>query len=169
MPKKNMLAGKRILIVDDEPDVLQIVSSELPMCEVKTAVSFDEAKEALNTRYYDLVILDIMGVKGFELLEIAKQKKVIPVMLTAHALSVDNTKKSYEKGAAFFIPKEKMADIQELLNDIFEAKARGKSTWQRWLDRLDWYYSNRFGPDWKESDKEFWGRILNGEDPNRLK
>ena len=169
MPKNDLLAGKRVLLVDDEGDVLQTLSALLPMCTVETAASFDEARAALNTRYFDLAVLDIMGVNGFELLEIAKEKKVIPVMLTAHALSVENTKKSFEKGAAFFIPKERIADIAELLNDILQARAEKKSTWQRWLERLDWYYNNRFGPNWKESDKEFWRRILNGEDPNRLK
>jgi DNA-binding NtrC family response regulator len=169
MPKKDLLAGKRVLIVDDEEDVLQTLSALLSMCEVETASSFDQARAALNTRYFDLAVLDIMGVNGFELLKIAEERKVIPVMLTAHALSVENTKKSYEMGAAFFIPKEEMADIAGFLNDILEAKAEKRSTWKRWLDRLDWYYRNRFGPDWKESDKEFWGRILNGEDPKRLK
>jgi hypothetical protein len=43
---------------------------------------------------FDLVILDIMGVDGFILLPLASRKKVPTVMLTANALSVQDTIKS---------------------------------------------------------------------------
>lgn len=163
MAKKNQLMGKRVLIVDDERDILATLSDLLSMCEVVKASTFDEAKKALNKQKFDIAILDIMGVNGYELLEISKDRKVIPVMLTAHALNIAETKKSYLKGAAFYIPKEEMAKIVTFLNDVLEAKEAGRSTWHRWLDRLGWYYDNRFGPDWKDSDKEFWDQILDRE------
>ncbi len=47
----------------------------------------DETKKLLDYEHFDMAILDIMGVEGFELLEIAREKEVIAVMLTAHALS----------------------------------------------------------------------------------
>lgn len=169
MPKKKLLTGKKILIVDDEPDILETLSELLPMCEIETASSFAEAEDALQNRFFDLTILDIMGVRGYDLLEIAKEKKVTAVMLTAHALSVEDTKKSFEKGASFFIPKDEIANIADFLVDILDAKTKGKSTWSKWLDRLEWYYHNRFGPNWKESDKEFWGQIMNGKDPKNFK
>ena len=160
MAKKELLAGKKVLIVDDEPDILETLSSLLSMCEVVTASTFEEAKKAFESQAFDLAILDIMGVKGYELLEIAKERKVTPVMLTAHALSVEETKKSYLKGAALYVPKDEMVNIVTLLEDVLEAGGAGKSTWSRWMDRLGWYYDNRFGPDWKDSDKEFWDKIL---------
>ena len=98
MGKKDLLDGKRILIVDDEPDVLDTLAELLPMCRVTKASSFDEAKEVLDSQYFNMAILDIMGVDGYELLEIAKKKDVIAVMLTAHALSPEDTVKSYEGG-----------------------------------------------------------------------
>ena len=48
MEKKNMLDGKRILIVDDEPDVLESLVELLSMCQVTKASTFDEAKEMLE-------------------------------------------------------------------------------------------------------------------------
>ncbi len=46
------------------------------MCKTDTASSFDEAKELLEKYKYDITILDIMGVKGFELLEIVTQSGI---------------------------------------------------------------------------------------------
>lgn len=156
MAKKHLLEGKRILIVDDEADVLEALEDLLSMCDIVNASRFDEAKELLETLYFDIAILDIMGVDGYRLLEIANQKRVMAVMLTAHALSPDNIVKSYKEGAASYVPKDEMADITTFLADIFEAKEKGKSFWWRWLDRLDAYCEKKFGADWKNRDKAFW-------------
>jgi nucleotide-binding universal stress UspA family protein/CheY-like chemotaxis protein len=150
MVKRGLLEGKKVLIVDDEPDVLEILEEFLPMCEVTTAATFNEAKGLLETRDFDLAILDIMGVDGYELLKIAKQKKVLPVMLTAHAMTAEDTVKSYRDGAASYIPKEKMSDITTYLNDVLEAQARGDSSWWRWLQRFGTFYDKKFGSDWKD-------------------
>jgi DNA-binding NtrC family response regulator len=157
MTQKDLLEGKRILIVDDEPDVLETLEEFLTMCDVTKATTFEKAKNLLETRDFDLAILDIMGVKGYELLEVATQKNIIAVMLTAHALTPDSIVKSYKKGAAYFIPKEEMSRISEFLNGILDAKGKGKSTWLNWLEMLtDAYWEKRFGPDWKNKDKAFW-------------
>ena len=156
MEERDLLGGKRVLIVDDEPDVLETLEEFLPMCHVEKASTFGEAQELLESRYFDIAILDIMGVDGYKLLEIAKRRKIIAVMLTAHALSVENTLKSYKKGAASYIPKDEMSRITTFLNDILEAKQKGENFWWRWLERLGDYYEKKFGSDWKEKDGEFW-------------
>lgn len=157
MTKQDLLDGKKILIVDDEPDVLEVLKELLTMCDVTTATTFDEGKALLKSQTYDMAILDIMGVKGYELLKVAKKRNVIAVMLTAHALTPDNIVKSFKKGAAYFIPKEEMVRITTFLNEIWEAKRKGKSTWLNWLEMLtDAYWEKRFGPDWKTKDKDFW-------------
>jgi DNA-binding NtrC family response regulator len=121
---KNLLDGKTILIVDDEMDVLDTLAELLPMCEVAKASSFEGAKELFETRYFDMAILDIMGVDGYELLKLANAKGVITVMLTAHAHSPESTVKSYKKGAASYVPKEEINNITTYLNDILEARKR---------------------------------------------
>jgi DNA-binding response OmpR family regulator len=153
-----LIRDKRILIVDDEPDVLEILAGLLTMCDVVEAGTFEEAKSLLETQYFDIAVLDIMGVNGYKLLEIANGLGVIAVMLTAHALSPEDTVKSFKKGAAYYIPKEKMEEIVTYLNDILEAKHKGKPPWSRWLDRFASYYDRKFGPKWKKVDEDFWFR-----------
>jgi len=150
MASKSLLDNKKILIVDDEPDVLESLLELLSMCEVVKASSYDEAKELLESQDFDMAILDIMGVDGYGLLEIAKDRNVIAVMLTAHALSPDNVTRSYEEGAASYVPKDEMANITTFLNDILEAKEKGKGFWWRWLDRFESYFDKKFGPDWQK-------------------
>ena len=157
--KKNWLKFKRLLIVDDEPDILETLEELLPMCDVVKASSFEEAKDLLEVQHFDIAVLDIMGVNGYKLLEIANKRKVMAVMLTAHALSPEETLKSYKEGAAHYVPKEKMSEITTYLNDILEAKEQGKKLWSRWFDRFALYYDERFGPDWKDTDKDVWKRI----------
>lgn len=156
MTRKSLLDGKKTLVVDDDPDVLETLVDLLPMCEVTKAFSFDEAKKLLESQSFDMVILDIMGVQGYALLDIAIEKKVPAIMLTAQALSIEDTVKSFKKGAASFVPKEKMADITTYLNDILEAQEKGKSPWWHWLKRFSAYYDKRFGPDWQKGDRDFW-------------
>ena len=150
MDKQDLLAGKRILIVDDEPDVLETLADLLVDCMVTRATNFEQAKDLLGNQYFDMAILDIMGVKGYELLELCNQKRVIGVMLTAYAVTPEDIKRSYENGAASFLPKEKMADITAYLSDIYEAREKGKNLWWRWFDRLADYCERKFGPDWQK-------------------
>ena len=153
---KTLLDGKRILIVDDEPDVLDTLEDLLSVCDLVKASNFLEAKDLLTTQYFDMAILDIMGVDGYKLLEIANRQKVIAVMLTAHALSTEDTTRSFKDGAASFVPKEEMSNIVIYLNDILEAKEQGKSLLWRWMERFSDFYDRKFGLDWKDRDKDFW-------------
>ncbi len=156
MSEKERLTGKRVLIVDDEPDVLETLEEALSMCEVVKASTFEAAKALLEGEVFDIAVLDIMGVDGYKLLEVAKKAGVIPVMLTAHALSPEHTVKSYKEGAASYVPKDEMSNITVYLNDILEAEEKGKSLWWRWLERLGSYYNKQFGIDWQKHDKSFW-------------
>jgi CheY-like chemotaxis protein len=150
MESQDWLAGKRVLIVDDEPDVLDTLADLLAECRITRATTFEQAKDLLGKQYFDIAILDIMGVDGYELLKICSQKRVVGVMLTAYAITPEDVKKSYENGAASFVPKEKMADIATFLTDIYEAREKGKNLWWRWFDRLADYCEKKFGPDWQK-------------------
>ena len=90
MAHSEIWQGKSVLAVDDEPDVLETIKEMLAECPgvtLHTATSFEEARQLLVSYTYDLVILDIMGVRGFELLRIASLGEFPTVMLTAHAVS----------------------------------------------------------------------------------
>ncbi len=153
MTSESPLKDKVVLVVDDEPDVLETVAEQLDMCLVHKAGDYDTALQYLLSYTYDIVILDIMGVRGFELLKNAVSRGFPTVMLTAHALSPESLKKSIKLGAVSFLPKEKMSELTSFLEDVvFE---RGKPVWQKLFDRLGNYFNRRFGPDWKEKDKFF--------------
>jgi len=156
---EDILEGKTLLVVDDEHDVLETVEDLLPMSRVVTAASFERARELLESQDFDLALLDIMGVDGYGLLERTVEKGIPAVMLTAHALSLENIKKARTMGADSFIPKEEITHLPTFLRDIFEARAKGKNPWNKWLERLAAFCEKRFGPDWKQTDKAFWDRL----------
>ena len=164
MSETNLLDGKKILIVDDEPDVLEVLEEVLDMCEVVKASSFDEAKKLLESDDFDMVILDIMGVDGYKLLHIAKKRNTTTVMLTAHALSPDNLVKSIKEGADSYIPKEEMDNITTFLIDILKSQDEGESTWEPWHRSLSSsYFERKWGGDWKDQNREFWKKFKAGK------
>ncbi|MGD9041357.1 MAG: response regulator [Desulfobacteraceae bacterium] len=153
MSPKSPLEDKIILVVDDEPDVLETVGEILDMCLLYKAKSYEEGIEYLRGYTIDIAILDIMGVNGFELLKRSVDKGIPTVMLTAHALTPEALKKSMKLGALTFLPKEKLSDLQEFLEDV--VLGGGKAIWIKFFDRLGAYFDKRFGPDWKEKDEFF--------------
>ena len=159
MTDKKRLVGKRVLLVDDEPDVLDALEEQMPMCEIVKASNFKIAKDYLENRYFDITILDIMGVEGYELLDIATSRGITAVMLTAHALSPGNIVKSYKQGAASYLPKAEMVNITSFLEDILTAKEHGKNPWTSWYGKMASFFEKKFGPDWQESEKDFWEKF----------
>lgn len=153
MTSESPLKGKVVLVVDDEPDVLETVSEVLDMCLLHKAGDYDTALQYLLSYTYDIVILDIMGVNGFELLRTSVDRGFPTVMLTAHALSPESLKKSIKLGAVSFLPKEKMSQLDSYLEDV--VLGEGKPIWEKLFDRLGDYFNKKFGPDWREKDKFF--------------
>jgi len=157
--QKKLLNGKRVLIVDDEPDVLETLEDLLPMCLLTKALTFEKARDYLQTESFDIAILDVMGVNGYELLALAHQRQVISVMLTARAVTPEDIKKSYTEGASFYIPKEEMAQIESFLEDVLEALEKSKDPWSRWVERMAGFCEKTFGPKWQQKDPEFWDKF----------
>ena len=157
MAGTGLIEGKRILIVDDEQDILDVLEEVLRVCRISKASSFEEARDLMESQEFDLAVLDIMGVRGYDLLKIAQEKKIPAVMLTAHAFTPDNLVRSIREGAAFYIPKDELGRIAEFLNDVLEAKAKGRNPWASWQEKLpSSYFEKRFGAAWQDTDKEFW-------------
>lgn len=166
MSAKSPLNDKMVLVVDDEPDVVVSVEEMLPMCIVHKAFDYDAALQLLLGYTYDIVILDIMGVNGFELLKLSVKRGFPTVMFTAHALSPESLKKSIRLGAVSFLPKERISDLQSHLEDVVLEKGRG--AWRRLFQKQGGFFDRRFGPDWKEKDRffeEFEKDILGELDP----
>lgn len=149
----SVLKHRIILVVDAEPDVLKTVAEELDMCLVHKAGDYDTALQFLLGHTYNIVILDIMGVNGFELLKTSVSRRFPTVMLTAHALSPESLRKSIKLGAVFFLPKDEIAKLRLFLGNV--VLGGGKPIWQKLFDKLGGYFNKRFGPDWEEKDKFF--------------
>jgi len=152
----DILKGKKILAVDDEIDILDTLEEILEDCDVERATSFESAKELLENKIYDAAILDIMGVQGFDLLEIAIEKNIPALMLTAHGLNPDNLVGSIKLGAKSYIPKDRMHEIGIYLKEIFLAREKGIEKSGNWFARLSAFFDERFGHGWKNKDKKFW-------------
>jgi hypothetical protein len=102
-----------------------------------------------------------MGVRGFDLLQIANERDIPALMLTAHALTRDNLKKSAEKGASYYAPKDELHNISLFVADIIQARKQKRNVWVKWLERLGDFYDRKFtGPNWREKEKEFWDKKL---------
>jgi DNA-binding response OmpR family regulator len=115
---------KRILIVDDEPDLTRLCSLALEYHKF-TVDTFNDSKEALSNfkpDYYDLVILDIKMPKmdGFELYDELKKKDndVKVCFLTASELYYEEfRKKEYHAlDRRLFI--RKPIDNEDLLKEV---------------------------------------------------
>ena len=159
MAGENILAGKRILVVDDEQDILDTLIEMLDECEIETAYTFESAEELLKTKVYDAVILDIMGVRGFDLLELATRKKMPALMLTAHGLTPDNLIGSIKLGAKSYIPKDKINALDLYLKEIFLAQEKGIEKSGNWFAHLGSFFDEHFGHGWKNKDKKFWSEF----------
>lgn len=156
---ESFLKGKYILAVDDEKDILETITDILDESVIDWAWEYQNASKKIKAVKYDLVILDIMGVNGLQLLEESVERGIPTVMLTAHALNPETLMESIQKGAISYLPKEKLSELDDLLNAIFGAFNRNEPTWQLLIENLWNYFNDRWGPGWQERDREFWSKF----------
>lgn len=156
MNETDILTNKRILIVDDETDVLETLRELLDMSLVDSAPDFETAQKFLEKNTYDAAILDIMGVRGYDLLALCREKGIPALMLTAHALNPDDLVRSIRKGAKSYIPKDKISDVPEYLGDIVKAHKEGEERYAEWFAKLKPYFDKKFGPGWRKKHEQFW-------------
>jgi phosphate regulon transcriptional regulator PhoB len=117
----------KVLVVDDEKDILELVTYNLKKegFETATSTSGDEALRMIRKGRYDLIILDLMlpGVQGIELCKILKssdETSSIPViMLTAKNEELDKVL-GLEMGADDYVtkpfsPRELIARVKAVL------------------------------------------------------
>ncbi|MCG8637111.1 MAG: universal stress protein [Desulfobacterales bacterium] len=151
---EQLFRDRNILVVDDEPDILETIEELLDLCTLDLAESFDAAKKMLRKNKYDLAILDIMGVSGYDILALAKEKGVPSLMLTAHALTPENLKESIQKGADSYIPKDELANLTDHAADVIRARLQGNQG--SWFSTLKPFFDKTFGSGWRDKDRSFW-------------
>jgi DNA-binding NtrC family response regulator len=155
---ESVLNNKRILAVDDEPDVLEFLEEEVlevaPQCNMDKATTYEDAAKLLGANEYDLVVLDIMGVRGFDLLDLAAKRNFRVAMFTAHALTPEALKRSYDMKAHAFLPKEKLKEIVPFLEDVL--KYDYGTGWKRLLQKLNSFFNEAFESDWEKKTGMNW-------------
>ena len=130
---------KNVLIVDDEPDLVELVSYNLKKdgFQVATAPDGGVALEKARKKNFDLIILDLMlpGIQGIELCRILrndpKTERVPIIMLTAKGDEADRIK-GLETGADDYMakpfsPRELVARVKAVLRRSSEQMAAGKT------------------------------------------
>ncbi len=162
---KSALDGKKVLSVDDEPDVLAVLKEEIlavaPKCRFETAATYMAAAQKIKSKTYDLVILDIMGVRGFDLLQLAVKRNFRVAILTAHALNYEALNRSFRMGAMAYLPKETLGEIVPFLEDVL--KHEYLPGWKTLVKKLKRFFDPKFGSGWEEKTDlpwEEWGDFL---------
>ena len=130
--------GERILVVDDEPDLVELVRVNLDQAgfEVETAGSGREALAAVRRSPPDLLVLDLMlpDVSGTEICRSIRSDPAnaeLPIlMLTAKAGEIDRVV-GFELGADDYVtkpfsPRELTLRVQAVLRRRRPAEAAGR-------------------------------------------
>lgn len=116
----------RILVVDDEPAVLLTYTLILEQngYAVEAVQSVQEAKAALESKHFELVVCDLSlrtnsahrGYGGLEVIEYARkqQPKIGTVLLTGFA-DKETTEEAARRGVALLF---KPIDVQDLLSTL---------------------------------------------------
>jgi DNA-binding response OmpR family regulator len=125
---------EKILIIDDEKDLVKLVKEilELEDFEVSDAYDGEEGLRKAISEMPDLILLDIKmpGLNGFQVLERLKMDKTIShipvVMLTTSTLRRDRDK-AFDLGAVDYVIKslegfELGERIRKILKDRFDRK-----------------------------------------------
>ena len=128
----------KILVVDDEPDAVELVAFNLKGagCDVVTATDGEQALEQARTALPDLIVLDLMlpEVDGLEVCKILRRDPRtagIPIiMLTAKAAEIDRVL-GLELGADDYVtkpfsPRELVLRVKRLLRTSQEAEEKAE-------------------------------------------
>ena len=123
------MSKKSILIIDDEPEILNLLSRFLgknPNFSVSTFSNPVSAISEIERTNFDLILLDIMmpQMNGLEVLEKIKSKKENQkvVMMTAYS-TLDKVLKSHKEGATNYVMKP-FSSLEALENKIAEVLAQ---------------------------------------------
>jgi phosphate regulon transcriptional regulator PhoB len=121
------MAAKKILVVEDEPDIAELISYNLGKegFDAATALDGEQALARISRENFDLIILDLMlpGIQGTDLCRILRntpKTKTLPIiMLTAKSEEIDKIL-GLEMGADDYItkpfsPRELVARMRAVL------------------------------------------------------
>lgn len=107
-----MFGQKKILLVEDEADLVELVKNRLHTNNYEVTIAQDgqEALDIIEKDNFDLIILDIMlpKINGFEVCKSLKENpahKNIPVIMFTARADQESQDKSFDLGADAYIIK----------------------------------------------------------------
>ena len=120
----------KVLIVDDEPKNIKLLSAQMPPSEfnIISAHGGIEAMQKINDQHPDLILLDIMmpDMDGYEVTRRVKANpatKEIPIILITALDSKDDKVKGLEAGAEEFLTKPvNMAELRTRINSMLRLR-----------------------------------------------
>jgi len=131
------MKGKRILIVEDEPNIAEVVSLYLTRAEFQVRIAKDglAAMQLLEDQIPDLVILDIMlpEVDGFAITRWLRERSNVPIiMLTARRDEIDRIT-GLELGADDYVvkpfsPQELVSRVRAVLRRAGQTETSNQET-----------------------------------------
>ncbi len=119
-----------VLLVDDDEDLMEIVSERLKNRGMRVD-TVDDAEKALlwiAKKHYDAIILDFLmpGMDGFETIHtIRKQQPDIRIILVTGQMPADDGRKAIRMGADVVL--EKPADLAVLVKSIRPSDSNNKN------------------------------------------
>ena len=118
---------KKILIADDERDVVEFLKVALKREGFEVVVAFDgeETKRRILEENPDLLILDLVmpGISGWDVLNwIREQAKTsLPVIILSAKDSLEEIKKTYDLEADYYLVKP--VRVKDILKGIYTLSA----------------------------------------------
>ncbi len=126
----HMKEKKKILVVDDEKNIVEVVASYLAKegYEVSTAYTGQEAMDLFYDEVPDLIVLDLMmpGIDGWQVCKKIRETYRVPIIMLTARSHVDDRVEGLEIGADDYVlkpfsPRELVARVRTVLRRTQEA------------------------------------------------
>jgi CheY-like chemotaxis protein len=148
--KESILKNKMILAVDADPDFLMVLEEEIldacPDCQFHKVTTYKEAVERMLSFTYDVVLMDIIGVHGLELAELAMNLNFPIGMFTAHPITPEVLEGIINMKTHAYLPKERIGEIVPFLEDMLGNKYLHE--WRLFFDKITGFLGKKIEIDW---------------------
>ena len=153
MTNNSFLTDKRILVVDDEWDVLESIYDHLSSARSLDITSDrDNALDCIANNPYDFAILDIMSDHGIELLEECVKKDIPAIILISATAPRELLMTAVKKGAVSYLAKKHTDELKTLIYQLFESQEQGDPAWKLMFKKLQEITNGDF---WTGSEKKW--------------